>query len=81
MVRLLRVHNWFATPLGPTKGWPGSLPAAFKLVVAIPGSPTSLWGSTQVPLYINAYIDVSAWSWAIVRLLPGHCDFGQALQA
>ena len=50
----IRVHHWFTTPLGPTKGWPGSLRADLDLVLAMAGPAITLWGRTQVRLYNNA---------------------------
>ena len=33
MARLLRVHDWAATPLGPPENWPNGLKVALRLLL------------------------------------------------
>ena len=33
MGRLMRAHDWSATPLGPVEGWPQSLKVALRILL------------------------------------------------
>jgi PAS domain S-box-containing protein len=59
MARRIRVHDWAATPLGPTASWPQSWRTTVDLILALPGPATILWGPDHVQIYNDAYIPIA----------------------
>jgi PAS domain S-box-containing protein len=55
MARLVREHNWSATPLGPIGAWPQSLKTAVDLLLAHGFPMAVLWGPESINLYNDAY--------------------------
>ena len=53
--RLIRDHDWAATPLGPIDAWPQSLKTATGLLIAAPIPIVMLWGPEGVMIYNDAY--------------------------
>jgi PAS domain S-box-containing protein len=52
MGRLMRAHDWSATPLGPVAGWPQSLKVALRILL---GSryPMFVWWGRQMTMFHN----------------------------
>ncbi|AWN52157.1 PAS domain S-box protein [Methylobacterium sp. 17Sr1-1] len=59
MARRIRMHDWAATPLGPTEGWASSLRTAVDIVLAMPGPATILWGPQNIQIYNDAYVSIA----------------------
>lgn len=51
MARLVRAHDWAATPLGPSEAWPQPLRTAIELMLASPMLATLAVGPERVFLY------------------------------
>jgi len=59
MARLIRGHDWSATPLGPIETWPQSLRTALDMVLAMPAAASLFWDPGHIELYNDAYIAVA----------------------
>ncbi len=55
MARLMRAHDWAATPLGPVEGWSGSLKVAIQLLLTSRFEMWMGWGPDIAFLYNDAY--------------------------
>ena len=55
MARLIRAHDWAATPLGALETWPQSLRTATAILVGSPVPIVMLWGVDGVMIYNDAY--------------------------
>ena len=55
MARLLREHDWAATPLGPIEAWPQSLRTTVDLLLANGFPMVALWGPDLVQIYNDGY--------------------------
>lgn len=55
MARLIRDHDWSATPLGPRSAWPQSLTTMVGMMIAAPNPMVLLWGSSGVLIYNDGY--------------------------
>ena len=55
MARLVRTHDWAATPLGPIEGWPRGLKALVDLVLASESVMCLMWGERAISVYNDAY--------------------------
>jgi hypothetical protein len=55
MARLVRAHDWAATPLGPVEEWPRSLKTAVGMILAAPQPMWIGWGPDYIQLYNDAY--------------------------
>ncbi|MGJ3263699.1 MAG: sensor histidine kinase [Salinarimonas sp.] len=53
--RLIRDHDWAATPLGPVETWPASLRGAVETMLPVPVPMALLWGPDMILLYNDAY--------------------------
>jgi signal transduction histidine kinase len=53
--RLIREHDWAATPLGPIGGWPQGLKALVDLVLASESVMCLMWGKRAISIYNDAY--------------------------
>lgn len=53
--RLLRAHDWAATPLGPLSGWSPSLRTVTDLMLASPVPMSVMWGADGILFYNDAY--------------------------
>src|SRR4051812_18945629 len=58
MARLMRGHNWAATPLGPVERWPHSLRTAVSIVLGSRYPMFIWWGPDLVCLYNDAYAPI-----------------------
>lgn len=58
MGRLIRMHNWSATPLGPRGRWPQSLQTAMRIILGSRYPMFVWWGSAFIKFYNDAYIPV-----------------------
>jgi signal transduction histidine kinase/ActR/RegA family two-component response regulator len=58
MTRLIRDHNWSATPLGPIDKWPQSLKTSLSLIVNSQHPMWIGWGPDVTFFYNDAYIQV-----------------------
>src|SRR5690606_7763410 len=55
MARLMRAHDWAATPLGPPERWPNSLKVALRLLLTSKFE-MWLWWCSDIPFsYNDAY--------------------------
>ena len=57
MAKLIRHHNWSATPLGAIEDWPDALKAALRIVLRTPIPIVTLWGQSGTMIYNDGYID------------------------
>ncbi|MBV9747180.1 MAG: PAS domain-containing protein, partial [Acetobacteraceae bacterium] len=55
MARLVRAHDWAATPLGAAETWPDSLKAVADLLLAGGFPMVALWGPDLVQIYNDGY--------------------------
>lgn len=55
MARLMRAHDWAATPLGPASGWPRSLKVALNLLLTSRFEMWLGWGEDIAFFYNDAY--------------------------
>jgi PAS domain S-box-containing protein len=55
MARLVREHDWAATPLGPVETWPPSLKTAADIILAAPQPMWIGWGPDLIQLYNDGY--------------------------
>ena len=55
MARLMRAHDWAATPLGPVSGWPGTLKVALGLLLTSRFEMWLGWGDDIAFFYNDAY--------------------------
>jgi hypothetical protein len=55
MARLVREHDWAATPLGPVATWPASLKGAVGLMLAVPQAMWIGWGPEFIQIYNDGY--------------------------
>jgi signal transduction histidine kinase/DNA-binding response OmpR family regulator len=55
MARLMRAHDWAATPLGPPERWPNSLKVALRLLLTSKFEMWLGWGSDIHFFYNDAY--------------------------
>jgi hypothetical protein len=60
MTRLVREHDWSATPLGPAEDWPQSLKTAVDLLLAGEFPMIALWGEKLVQIYNDGYRRIMA---------------------
>ncbi|TAK08889.1 MAG: response regulator [Candidatus Manganitrophaceae bacterium] len=58
MGRLIRMHDWSATPLGPRGRWPQSLQTAIRIILGSRYPMFVWWGSAFIKFYNDAYIPV-----------------------
>ncbi|HTU17007.1 MAG TPA: PAS domain S-box protein [Gemmataceae bacterium] len=58
MGRLMRTHDWSATPLGPVSGWPQSLKTAVRIILGSRYPLFIWWGRQLVNLYNDGYLPV-----------------------
>lgn len=54
----IREHDWAATPLGPTQGWPQSLKTVVDLMLASPSMMSLVWGSEAIHLYNDRFTEL-----------------------
>jgi len=57
--RLLREHDWAATPLGPIIGWSAGLRAVTDLMLASPVPMAVMWGQDGILFYNDAYATIA----------------------
>jgi len=57
--RLIREHDWAATPLGPSSRWTPQLRTTVANVVNSPVPKVLMWGPEHVMLYNDAYRDIA----------------------
>lgn len=55
MARLMRAHDWAATPLGPPDGWPETLKVALRLLLTSRFEMWLGWGEDVAFFYNDAY--------------------------
>ena len=55
MGRLIRAHDWAATPLGPPEGWPPPLRTAVRLILNTSHPMYIWWGPSLLCFYNDAY--------------------------
>jgi hypothetical protein len=55
MARLIREHDWDATPFGPVRGWPQFLRTLVDLTLASGTMMCLMWGPSAHLLYNQAY--------------------------
>ena len=70
LARLIREHDWAATPLGPISVWPQSLRTSVSLILNSNHPMWIGWGPQGTFLYNDAYIDVLSAAkhpWALGR--------------
>src|SRR5262249_51558799 len=56
MSRLMRAHNWSATPLGPAEEWPPSLKTAARIILGSRYPMFIWWGRELTNLYNDGYL-------------------------
>ncbi|WP_372423062.1 sensor histidine kinase [Salinarimonas chemoclinalis] len=52
--RLVRAHDWAATPLGPVETWPQTLRGAVEAILPVPVAMAVLWGPDLIQVYNDA---------------------------
>ncbi|MGP9819895.1 sensor histidine kinase [Salinarimonas sp. NSM] len=52
--RLVRAHDWAASPLGPVETWPRTLRGALEAILPVPVAMAILWGPELIQLYNDA---------------------------
>ena len=69
MGRLIRAHNWAATPLGPPETWPQSLRTAVRIMLTSRQPIWIGWGRELTYLYNDAYFSIIGGKhpWALGR--------------
>ncbi len=55
---LIRQHDWSATPLGPSEGWPPALKTALGLLLGARQPVYVAWGPNLVSFYNDAYLTI-----------------------
>jgi two-component sensor histidine kinase len=55
MGALMRAHDWAATPLGPSEGWPQSLRTAIRILLTTQHPMFIWWGPELIQFYNDAY--------------------------
>ena len=55
MARLMWVHDWSATPLGPVAAWPQSLKTAVRIILGSRYPMFIWWGRELINLYNDGY--------------------------
>ncbi|WP_156398251.1 PAS domain-containing sensor histidine kinase [Caulobacter sp. Root1455] len=55
MGRLIRAHDWSASPLGPPDGWPQSLKTVVRLILTSSHPMFIWWGPDLIQFYNDAY--------------------------
>src|SRR5690606_624943 len=55
MARLMRAHDWAATPLGPVRGWGTPLLTMVRMLLANRFPMLLWWGEALVQIYNDAY--------------------------
>lgn len=55
MGRMMRAHNWAATPLGPVSSWPQSLRTAVSMMLETQFPMLIAWGNEFLMLYNDGY--------------------------
>ena len=60
MARLVREHDWAATPLGPIESWPQSLKTVVDVLLASEFPMVALWGPELVQIYNDGYRQIMA---------------------
>ena len=60
MARLVRTHDWAATPLGPVERWPQSLRTVVDTLLASGFPAIALWGPELVQVYNDGYRRIMA---------------------
>jgi signal transduction histidine kinase len=58
MGRLIRAHDWMATPLGPPEDWPQSLKTAVRIMLTSRQPIWIGWGRDLIYLYNDAYLSI-----------------------
>jgi PAS domain S-box-containing protein len=53
--RLIRRHDWAATPLGPTTSWPERLRVLVETILSVPQAMWIGWGPELVQIYNDGY--------------------------
>jgi len=56
MGRLMRAHDWSATPLGPVLDWPQSLKTAVRIILGSRYPMFIWWGKELTNLYNDGYL-------------------------
>jgi PAS domain S-box-containing protein len=56
MNRLMRAHDWSASPLGPVEGWPQALKTAVRIILGSRYPMFIWWGRQLVNLYNDGYL-------------------------
>ena len=69
MGKLIREHNWSATPLGPVETWPQSLRSAVSILLPSKAQIVLFWGPELITIYNDAYAPVfsAKHPWALGR--------------
>jgi signal transduction histidine kinase len=69
MGRLIRAHDWAATPLGPPGTWPQSLRTAIRIMLTSRQPIWVGWGQDLIYLYNDAYLSIigGKHTWALGR--------------
>jgi signal transduction histidine kinase len=69
MGRLIRAHDWAATPLGPPAAWPQSLKTAVRIMLTSRQPIWVGWGRELIYLYNDAYFSIIGGKhpWALGR--------------
>ena len=55
MGRLMRAHDWVATPLGAVEGWPAALRTTLRILLSTHHPVFLFWGAQHVCFYNDAY--------------------------
>src|SRR4051794_19158692 len=58
MARLMRAHDWSASPLGPPQQWPQSLRSVVSLMLGSGFPMFVAWGPSLAMLYNDSYADI-----------------------
>ena len=69
MGKLIREHNWSATPLGPVETWPQSLRSTVSILLPSKAQIVLFWGPELITIYNDAYAPVfsAKHPWALGR--------------
>ena len=58
MAKLMRSHDWSATPVGRVETWSQSLKTAIRIILGSPHPMCVWWGTSKISFYNDAYATI-----------------------